>query len=133
MLYYTLYSLNIHYSALLYKVKRIKKNMDEVLEPKGGCIAAALKILGDKWSGLIIRELTAGPCRFGGLEPALPGISPRTLSQRLTSLQESGIITKKVYAEAPPRVEYRLTAKGQDLIPILQSMVEWGDKYSSGS
>jgi len=105
--------------------------MNEVTEPRGGCIAAALKIVGDKWSGFIIRELTAGPRRFGELQAALSGISPRTLSQRLDSLEAEAVVSKKTYAEAPPRVEYSLTAKGEDLIPILQSMIAWGDKYST--
>ncbi|MBX6333963.1 helix-turn-helix transcriptional regulator [Candidatus Saccharibacteria bacterium] len=106
--------------------------MNEVTEPRGGCIAAALKIIGDKWSGLIIRELTAGPRRFSELQTALAGISPRTLSQRLDFLEAEAVINKKTYAEVPPRVEYSLTAKGEDLIPILQSMVAWGNKYSVG-
>ena len=105
--------------------------MDEVTEPKCGCMAAALRILGDRWSGLIIRELTIGPRRFGALQNALPGISPRTLSQRLDSLESESIVTRKTYAESPPRVEYSLTSKGEDLIPILRSMIEWGDRYSA--
>jgi len=103
--------------------------MDEVIEPHNGCIAAALKIIGDKWSGLIIRELTSGPKRFGALEIALAGISPRTLSQRLDLLEDQMVITKKAFAETPPRVEYTLSPKGEDLIPILKSMVEWGARH----
>jgi DNA-binding HxlR family transcriptional regulator len=103
--------------------------MDEVTEPKCGCIAAALRVLGDKWSALIVRELTAGAKRFGELESGLPGISPRTLSQRLDLLEECEILTKAVFAQVPPKVEYKLTAKGEDLIPILESMIRWGDRY----
>lgn len=103
----------------------------EVTEPRCGCMTVALKVIGDKWSGLLIRELTAGPRRFGELQEALAGISPRTLSQRLDLLEAEAIVTKKSYAEAPPRVEYTLTPKGEDLIPILQSMIAWGDKYSA--
>lgn len=104
--------------------------MDEHLppEPKCGNIRAALAIIGDKWTGQIIRELTGGPKRFTELEHALR-IGPRTLSQRLDALQESGTIRKKTFAEAPPRVEYSLTLKGEDLLPILQRMAEWGQKY----
>jgi len=105
--------------------------MDEVTEPRGGCMAAALKVVGDKWSGRIIRELTVGSRRFGALQEALNGISPRTLSQRLDSLESQAIILRKTYPESPPRVEYVLTKKGEDLIPILRSMVAWGDKYAS--
>ncbi len=107
--------------------------MDEVIEPKCGCIAASLQVIGDKWSGLLVRELTSGPKRFGALQEALQGISPRTLSQRLDALEACCIITKTVFAEAPPRVEYALTKKGEDLIPILQSMVAWGVKYSGSA
>lgn len=106
--------------------------MNKVIEPRGGCIAAALKIIGNKWSGFIIRELTAGPRRFGELQAALDGISPRTLSQRLDSLEAEAVISKKTYAEVPPRVEYALTPKGEEFIPILRAMIAWGDKYSAG-
>ncbi|HSX29611.1 MAG TPA: helix-turn-helix domain-containing protein [Candidatus Saccharimonadales bacterium] len=98
--------------------------------PRCGSIGYALAIIGDKWSGQIVRDLTAGPRRFTELEQSL-AIGPRTLSQRLESLQEKGIISKKSYAEAPPRVEYALTNKGEDLLPILKSMAEWGKKYHS--
>lgn len=103
--------------------------MEEIGESACGSMAACLKILGDKWTGLLVRELTAGPKRFTALQEALTGISPRTLSQRLDRLEHCEIISRKVYAEAPPRVEYTLTKKGEDLIPILQSMVDWGAKY----
>jgi DNA-binding HxlR family transcriptional regulator len=96
-----------------------------------GSITASLKIIGDKWTGLLVRELTTGPKRFTALQEALPGISPRTLSQRLDRLEYCNIVSRKVFAEAPPRVEYSLTAKGEDLIPILQSMIDWGAKYPS--
>ena len=105
--------------------------MDEITEPRCGCINAALKVIGDKWSGLLIRELTAGPRRFGALQEALPGISPRTLSQRLDTLEAACIISKKIFTEAPPRVEYTLTPKGEDLTPILQSMIQWGAKHAT--
>lgn len=96
--------------------------------PQCGSITAGLKIIGDKWSGLIIRELMTGPRRFTELEQGLH-IGPRTLSQRLDALESQGIIVKKQFAEAPPRVEYSLTRKGEDLLPILQSMADWGVKY----
>jgi DNA-binding HxlR family transcriptional regulator len=98
-------------------------------QPKCGNITCAVQILGDKWTSLIIRVLTSGPQRFTELESGL-GIGPRTLSQRLESLVERGVITKTQYAEAPPRVEYSLTQKGEDLLPILRSMAEWGAKYA---
>lgn len=97
-------------------------------ESECGNICYTIAIIGDKWSGRIVRELVGGPKRFTELEQALH-IGPRTLSQRLDSLQETGIITKKTFAEAPPRTEYSLTTKGKDLLPVLRSMAEWGRKY----
>lgn len=103
------------------------------IEKKPGCVAEAVSIMGDKWTALIILKLADGPARFSALEDNLEGISPRTLSQRMANLEEKSIVTKKKYAEVPPRVEYTLTKKGEDLIPILKSMATWGDKYSSKS
>jgi DNA-binding HxlR family transcriptional regulator len=101
------------------------------IEKNPGCVAEALSIMGNKWTALLIMELAKGPARFCGLEKSLEGISPRTLSQRLDDLEEESVITKKKFAEVPPRVEYKLTEKGKDLIPILRSMATWGDKYSA--
>lgn len=101
------------------------------IEKKPGCVAEAVSIMGDKWTALIILQLANGPSRFSALEEVLEGISPRTLSQRLSNLEEKSVVTKQKYAEVPPRVEYTLTQKGNDLIPILKSMATWGDKYSS--
>jgi DNA-binding HxlR family transcriptional regulator len=99
------------------------------IEPKVGCIASAMQIIGNKWTALILRDLFAGPKRFGELEKSVGDINPRTLSQRLDDLEAHGIITKKSFAEVPPRIEYTLTKKGSDLLPILQKMAAWGDKY----
>ena len=103
--------------------------MEEIEASQCDNIAASLKVVGDKWSGLLLRELTAGPQRFTALQEALNGISPRTLSQRLDSLEAQQVITKTVYAQTPPRVEYALTKKGEDLLPIIRSMAAWGRKY----
>ena len=99
------------------------------LEPKTGCIAAAMQIIGNKWTALILRDLFSGPKRFGELEESVGSINPRTLSQRLDDLESHGIISRRSYAEVPPRTEYTLTKKGQDLQPILKQMAAWGDKY----
>jgi len=99
------------------------------IEPRLGCIAASLRIIGQKWTALLIRDLCEGPKRFGELERSVEGINPRTLSQRLEALERYGIITKKTYAEVPPRTEYTLTEKGKDIMPILRQMAAWGDKY----
>jgi DNA-binding HxlR family transcriptional regulator len=100
------------------------------LEPKTGCIATASKIIGNKWTALILRDLSTGPKRFCELEDSVKNINPRTLSQRLDDLEEYAVITKKSFSEVPPRVEYTLTSKGNDLLPILRQMANWGDKYS---
>ncbi len=99
------------------------------LEPHVGCIAGAMEIIGNKWTALILRDLTTGPKRFCEFERSLGGISPRTLSQRLDDLELHGIITKEAVAAAPPRTEYSLTKKGTDLVPILKQMALWGEKY----
>jgi len=99
------------------------------LEPKVGCIAGAMEIIGNKWTALILRDLTTGPKRFGELEKSVGGINPRTLSQRLDDLQRHGIIDRETFAEVPPRCEYSLTDKGRDLVPVLKQMATWGNKY----
>jgi DNA-binding HxlR family transcriptional regulator len=99
------------------------------LEPKVGCIAAAMEIIGNKWTALILRDLAGGPKRFGLLEKSVGNINPRTLSKRLDDLEMYGIISKQSFAEVPPRTEYALTPKGRDLVPILKRMAAWGDKY----
>jgi len=99
------------------------------IEPHVGCIAAAMEIIGTKWTALILRDLFSGPKRFCELEKSVGHINPRTLSQRLDELEEHGIVTKAKFAEVPPRVEYSLTAKGEDLLPILRQMAAWGTKH----
>lgn len=102
----------------------------KTLEPKAGCIECAAHILGSKWTALILRDLATGPKRFCEFERSMPGISPRTLSQRLDDLEKEGIVSKKSFAEVPPRTEYTLTPKGSDLLPVLEKMAIWGAKYS---
>lgn len=96
---------------------------------KPTCIMHALSILGDKWTPLLIKELTACPKTFGDLENALVGISPRTLSQRLNKLVSERIVSKSMYCEHPPRYNYALTHKGCDLQNILNDMAKWSQKY----
>lgn len=101
------------------------------IEQHTGCIAAAMEIIGNKWTALILRDLFSGPKRFCELEKSVGAINPRTLSQRLDDLENHGIITKASYAEVPPRIEYTLTQKGEDLLPILEKMAAWGTKYQA--
>ncbi len=95
------------------------------------CVVLATKVLGDKWTPRLLLALSTGTLRFCALQEEAGGVNPRTLSQRLISLEGMGIVTKKTYAEVPPRAEYSLTRKGKDLVPILRSMAAWGDKYAS--
>lgn len=102
---------------------------NRIIEPKVGCIASAMEIIGNKWTALILRDLFTGSKRFCELEKTVGNINPRTLSQRLDNLEAHGIITKKSFAEVPPRIEYTLTEKGKDLLPTLEQMATWGTKY----
>jgi DNA-binding HxlR family transcriptional regulator len=77
----------------------------------------------------VIRDLADGRCRFGELERSLEGISPRTLSLRLRSLEEEGIVARQTFPEVPPRVEYELTEKGRALVPIIESMRSYGTEW----
>jgi DNA-binding HxlR family transcriptional regulator len=82
-----------------------------------------------KWTLLLVRDLAEGCSRFCELERSLAGISPRTLSLRLRALEEEGIVERQTFAEVPPRVEYSLTDKGQALIPIIEGMREYGERW----
>ncbi len=82
-----------------------------------------------KWTLLIIRDLAAGRARFCELERSLRGISPRTLSIRLRALEEEGVVHRQTFPEVPPRVEYALTEKGRALVPIIDSMREYGSRW----
>ena len=88
-------------------------------------------IISGKWTLLILRDLSKGVNRFSALERSLAGISPKTLSERLKSLEKAGVVTRKSFAEVPPRVEYTLTVMGWDLIPLIDHMREYGDKWLS--
>jgi len=87
------------------------------------------ELIGGKWTLLLVRDLAAGRTRFCELERSLAGISPRTLSLRLRALEEDGIIERHTYPEVPPRVEYSLTQKGYDLLPIIESMRQYGRRW----
>lgn len=93
------------------------------------CLQNTVDVLGDKWTALIINELSAGPSCFCDVEKTLFGISPRTLSQRLDKLKAEGIIAKEMYEEHPPRYHYYLTTKGRELTSILDAMSTWGAKH----
>ena len=88
-------------------------------------VAACAEIIGAKWTALLVHDLSEGPRRFSELEHSCAGISPRTLSDRLRSLEQEGIVTRQSRI-APPRIEYELTAKGQSLLPIIVEMRRFG-------
>jgi len=92
-------------------------------------IEAFLDALGGRWKGMILFHLLPGRLRFGELRRALPGVTQRMLTTQLRELEKDGIVTRTVFAEVPPRVEYALTPLGQRLSPILAQMAEWGDEY----
>lgn len=87
-------------------------------------------ILDGKWTILIFRDLLANKVvRFNQLRRSLGSISPKTLTERLTELEDQGLVSRKVYAEVPPRVEYSLTEKGKGLSAVFDSMAKFGDKW----
>src|SRR5260221_3492347 len=92
-------------------------------------IARTAEIISGKWTLLIIRDLASGVKRFNQLERSLQGISPKTLSERLRSLEEEGVILRQTFAEVPPRVEYSLTAKGHDLVAVVECMRCYGIQW----
>jgi DNA-binding HxlR family transcriptional regulator len=93
------------------------------LETHVGCISAAMNVIGQKWTALILRDLSSGPKRFRDFSESLPELNPRTLSARLDDLTEQGVI------ESCAEGGYQLTEKGEALIPVLKAMAEWGDKW----
>ena len=92
-------------------------------------VCRTAEIVCGKWTLLLVRELAEGRSRFCELERALKGISPRTLSLRLRALEDEGIVERQTYAEVPPRVEYALTTKGQALLPIIDDMRTYGERW----
>lgn len=94
-------------------------------------VATTVALIGSKWKLLIIRNLLARPWRFNELKKDLEGISQKVLTDSLRSMEADGIITRTVYPEVPPRVEYSLTELGKSLKPILDSMRAWGEAYKA--
>lgn len=92
-------------------------------------VETTLTLISDRWKVLIIRDLLSGTKRFGELKKSLGGISQKVLTANLRSMEESGMLTRKAYAEVPPRVEYTLTETGYSLKPVLDAMAAWGTQY----
>jgi len=93
-------------------------------------IERTLEVIGSKWTTLVVRELLGGTKRFGEMRERLTGISPKTLTDRLRDLEAHGLVTRTVYPEVPPRVEYTLTEKGRALRPIFEAMSAWGERWT---
>lgn len=94
-------------------------------------VATTVQMIGSKWKLLIMRNLLQRPWRFNELKKDLEGISQKVLTDSLRSMEADGIITRTVYPEVPPRVEYSLTELGKSLKPILDSMRAWGEAYKA--
>ena len=89
-------------------------------------LTQALAVIGGKWKPIIIYRLNGSPRRFGQLDSIIPGISRKVLTSQLNELLRDKLIERKAYPESPPRVEYSLTTKGKELIPIFTSIGDWG-------
>jgi DNA-binding HxlR family transcriptional regulator len=92
-------------------------------------ISAALRVLGGKWTIVIIWQLIRRTTRFNELKKAIPGITQHMLTSQLRDLEADGIVVRKVYAEVPPRVEYALTDHGRSLEPVVRSLAQWGGQH----
>jgi DNA-binding HxlR family transcriptional regulator len=95
--------------------------------------ARALDLVGDKWTLLIVRDLAAGPRRFVELQRVLPGISTEQLRSRLNRMVADGMLTRQRYREVPPRVDYELTERARELMPILGELARWGYNWAWGA
>ncbi len=94
-------------------------------------VETTLTLIGDKWKVLILRDLMPGTKRFGELKKSIGNVSQKVLTAQLRAMEESGLLTRTVYAEVPPRVEYTLTALGKSLKPILDALWNWGEEYKA--
>ncbi len=94
-----------------------------------GCaVEAALDVIGNKWKGVVLFHLLEGTKRFNELRRLIPSVTQRMLTLQLRELEKDAVITRKVYAEVPPKVEYSLTTFGRELEPLLYSLREWGNR-----
>lgn len=93
-------------------------------------VEKTIKIIGNKWSILILKHLFEKTMRFNEFQKNIPGISTKMLSQQLKKLEKDGLLSRRVYPQVPPRVEYSLTQKGQTLKDVMDKMKEWGEKYA---
>ncbi len=101
--------------------------MEKSIEDPGQCpLTAALRLVGGKWKPVIILNLRKSPKRFGQLDSLIPKISRKVLTSHLMELERDHLVIRKSYPEIPPRVEYELTDKAKELVPIFRAIGEWG-------
>ena len=106
--------------------------MSEVKKELPACpVETTLMLIGDKWKVLILRDLMPGTKRFGELKKSIGHVSQKVLTAQLRDMEEKGLLTRTVYAEVPPRVEYTLTELGYSLRPVLDSLSHWGEEYQA--
>lgn len=96
-------------------------------------VETTLMLIGDKWKVLILRDLISGTKRFGELKKSIGSVSQKVLTAQLRDMEKNGLVSRKVYAEVPPRVEYTLTETGYSLKPILDAMWNWGEEYKKNN
>ena len=94
-------------------------------------VETTLMLIGDKWKVLILRDLMQGTKRFGELKKSVGNVPQKVLTAQLRAMEENGLLTRTVYAQAPPKVEYTLTELGKSLRPILDAMLNWGEQYKA--
>lgn len=92
-------------------------------------VETTLTLISDRWKVLILRDLMSGTKRFGELKKSIGSVSQKVLTSNLREMERTSLVTRKVYAEVPPRVEYTLTELGYSLKPILDAMWNWGEAY----
>ncbi len=101
-------------------------------DPKADCpVTHTLSVLGGKWKPVILFCISDGIQRFGAMQRAMPGITKQMLTKQLRELEADGLLSRTVYAEVPPRVEYALTDRGRSALPVIESMREWGQSDMS--
>lgn len=101
--------------------------LDRKWDCRFGCpVELTLEVIGGRWKGVIMYHLSKGTLRFGQLKRLIPGITQRMLTLQLRELESDGLVTRTVYPEVPPRVDYALTEVGKSLQPIIHAMLEWG-------
>jgi len=92
-------------------------------------VARTLELVGERWSLLIVRDLLPGPRRFQDLQASLPGVPPNVLSDRLKTMEEHGLVSRRFYSEHPPRAEYALTSRGKELGIVVGALAAWGSRH----